>query len=216
MLLNLDRSFKIELAWVAQGAHRALEEAIHKKVVACFPTKDITISLAQCEARLSALMSSTMYKCATRASQSAVQTIRSVVGKMTRGIAPAESIKTGGGLFSQVWTHMQFFIKHTPSSGSKKGQELHGQDALCAKLQALEAIIAKESRAAQLFELEVFKATYSIHRTHKDYTNACDKPLQCERLLVSALARHPPSWHCVVLRSSSGGCQQLTWRRSTP
>lgn len=170
MLLNLDSSFRIELAWVAGGAHRALEEAIHKKVIACFPNKEITVSLAQCEARLHALTNSTMYKCATRASQSAVQTIRSVIGKMTRGISPAESIKTGGGLFSQVWTHMQFFVKHTPSSGSKKGQELHGQDALCAKLQELEAIVAKESRTAQLHELDVFKVTHNIHHTHKTTT----------------------------------------------
>ena len=55
VLLNLDRSFKVELAWLQDGAYKALGIAIKGQIVKCFATKGRAVTLAQCEARLGSL-----------------------------------------------------------------------------------------------------------------------------------------------------------------
>ena len=60
VLLNLDRSFKVELAWLQDGAYKALGMAIKQKIVKCFATKDKAVTLAQCEARLGSLQEKQM------------------------------------------------------------------------------------------------------------------------------------------------------------
>ena len=46
VLLKLDRSLKVELAWLHDGAYKALGMAIKEEIVLCFATKDKAVTLA--------------------------------------------------------------------------------------------------------------------------------------------------------------------------
>jgi hypothetical protein len=161
VLLNLDRSFKVELAWLQDGAYKALGIAIKDEIVKCLPTQDKAVTLAQCEARLGSLQGQQMYKVAARESQSAVDSIKAIVNKMSRGLAPPESVKTAGGVFTQVWSHLPFFVRH-PATMT---EEFTGEQALLRKLELLKRDLAKQERPAQLHELDTFKALACVRAT---------------------------------------------------
>jgi hypothetical protein len=161
MLPNLGRTFKIELAWLHNGAYQALGIAIKEKIVECLPTKDKAVTLAQAEARLATLQDTTMYKVGSRESQSQVDSIKAVVNKMGKGIAPAESIKTAGSVFTQVWSRLPFFVRHPVTMN----EEVTGEQALLRKLELLKKNLQAEGRPAQLHELDQFKAFACVHAT---------------------------------------------------
>ena len=127
----------------------------------CFATKDKAVTMAQCEARLGSLQQKQMYKVASRESQSAVDSIKAVVNKMSRGLAPAESIKTAGGVFTQVWGLLPFFVRHPTTMTD----EVTGEQALLRKLELLKRQLDKQDRPAQLHELDQFKALACVHAT---------------------------------------------------
>jgi len=154
MLLNLDRSFKIELAWLAGGAYQALAGVVDARILACFPTKEAAVTMAQCKARLGSLKEDMLYKMASRQSQSAVDSMASVVAKMASGMAPAESLKTAGGVFTSAWGRLPYFARYTQVGSPEKV----GVEALTAKFADLQKVLDKEKRPAQLFELDQFKA----------------------------------------------------------
>jgi hypothetical protein len=159
VLLNLDRSFKIELAWLQDGAYKALGVAIKEEILKCFPSKDKAVTLSQTEAKLGSLQDTKMYTVASRESQSAVDSIKAVVHKMGKGWAPAESIKTAGGVFTQVWEKLPFFVRHPVTMK----EEVTGEQALLRKLELLKRELAKQERPAQLHELDQFKALACVH-----------------------------------------------------
>ena len=88
MLLNLDRSFKIELAWLASGAYQALAGVVNSSILKCLPNIDSHVTLAQSRAKLLNLKEDMLYKMASRQSQSAVDSMASVVSKMLVGVPP--------------------------------------------------------------------------------------------------------------------------------
>ena len=122
------------------------------------------MTLAQCEARLGSLQEKQMYKIAARESQSAVDSAKAVVNKMSRGLAPAESIKTAGGVFTQVM--LPFFVRHPTTMN----EEITGEQALLRKLELLKRQLDKQSRPAQLHELDQFKALACVHATQPKVT----------------------------------------------
>ena len=87
-LLNLDRSFKIELAWLASGAYQALAGVVNSSILKCLPNIDSHVTLAQSRAKLLNLKEDMLYKMASRQSQSAVDSMASVVSKMLVGVPP--------------------------------------------------------------------------------------------------------------------------------
>jgi len=161
VLLNLDRSFKIELAWLQDGAYKALGVAIKDEILKCFPTKDKAVTLSQAEAKLGSLAETKMFKVAPRESQGAVDSIKAMLRKMSKGWAPAESIKTAGGVFTQVWDRLPFFVRHPATMK----EEFTGEQALLRKLELLKRDLAKQERPAQLHELDTFKALAHGHAT---------------------------------------------------
>lgn len=160
-MLDLDRSFKVELAWLQDGAYKALGIAIKEQIVKCFATKDKAVTPAQCEARLGSLQEKQMYKVAARESQSAVDSIKAVVNKMSRCLAPAGSIKTAGGVFTQVWSLLPFCVRHPTTMN----EEVTGEQALLRKLELFKRQLIKQERPAQLHELGQFKALACVHAT---------------------------------------------------
>jgi hypothetical protein len=62
-LLNLDRTFRIELQFLAAGAYEALALKIDEKILDCFPTKERAITLQQSEKLLRALRQDAMCVC---------------------------------------------------------------------------------------------------------------------------------------------------------
>jgi len=153
-LLNLDRTFKIELAWLAGDAYSALGKRMDELILLCFPTQSAATSLAQCEKRLTALRDTAMFKCSSRPTQSSLEALRAVVGKMVAGSPPAESMKTAGGIYTKVWDRFQYFVRHEKD----KGDIVFGEEALELKLSDLQSKLKLESRAAKLYELDIFKA----------------------------------------------------------
>jgi hypothetical protein len=153
-LLNLDRTFKIELAWLAGDAYAALATRMEELTMLCFPTEKVATSLAQCEKRLKALKETTMFKCSSRPSQSACDALRGVVAKMVAGSPPADSMKTGGGIYTKAWDRFQYFVRQETS----KGVMVFGEQALELRLADLQAKLKAEERPAKLHELDIFKA----------------------------------------------------------
>ena len=88
MLLHLDRSFKIELAWLACGAYQALAGVVNDSILRCLPNFDSYVTLAQSRTKLLNLKEDMLYKMASRQSQSAVVSMASVVSKMLVGVPP--------------------------------------------------------------------------------------------------------------------------------
>ena len=152
-LLNLDRTFRIELQFLANEAVQLLSDKVDERIVECFPTELKAVTLPQCEKQLKALRETHMVKLCSRASQSSVDAMLKIVGKMVAGSPPADSMRTGGQVFSQAWVRLAFFVRHEAS-----GVCVFGEKALELQLADLEAKIEKEKRVAKLFELDVFKA----------------------------------------------------------
>ena len=88
MLLDLDRSFKIELAWLAFGAYQALAGEVNSSILRCLPKVDSYVTPAQSRTKLLNLKEDMLYKMAPRQSQSAVDSTASVVSKMLVGMPP--------------------------------------------------------------------------------------------------------------------------------
>ena len=59
-LLNLDRTFRIELQFLAAGAYEALGAKIEDKILECFPNEEKAITMQQCEKLLRALRKDAM------------------------------------------------------------------------------------------------------------------------------------------------------------
>jgi len=102
-LLNLDRTFRIELQFLQEDAPNLLYEKINEGILAAFPTETKAVTLIQTQAALVKLRESEMCKLSSRASQSAVDAMTKMIAKMSSGSAPPESVKTGGEVFSSAW-----------------------------------------------------------------------------------------------------------------
>jgi hypothetical protein len=206
MLLNLDRSFKIELAWLAAGAYQALSGVVDAKIMACFPTKEAAVTMAQCRARLAALKEDMLYKMASRQSQSAVDSMASVIAKMASGMAPPESFKTAGGIFTMTWGLMPYFARYTQVGGP----DITGSEALTAKFTDLQKLLKKEKRPAQLFELDQFKALATPHDTQTQFRYAVLMFHYVQKFHWASNGACKPGIGFNVFacfpRSSSGGC----------
>lgn len=166
MLLNLDRSFKVELTWLQNGAYETLATKLDEAVLACFPKDGVPITTQQCETKLQQIKEGLMYKCASRQSQSVVDTMRGVLAKMAQGFSPAESIKTGGGVYSQIWSSLPLFVRYKSRTTE---EELSGAAALKAKFDDLVQMLSAENRNAQLHELDQFKAIKPCSCNHFFY-----------------------------------------------
>jgi hypothetical protein len=95
-----------------------------------------------------------MCKTASRASQSTVDTILKIVGKMLLGIAPCDTMKTGGKVYTTAWSRLPFFVRESSADGSM----VFGTQALEIMFDRLAARIEEEQRTAKLFEMDIFKA----------------------------------------------------------
>ena len=115
--------------------------------------------LSRAEAKVGSLQDTTMYKVASRGSRGAVDGTKAVVSKMNKGWAPAESIKTAGGVFTFVWNQLPFFVRHPITMKD----EVTGEQALLRKLELLKRDLRKQVRPAQLHELDMFKAIACVH-----------------------------------------------------
>ena len=88
---------------------------------------------------------------------------------MLVGMAPPESFKTAGGVFTQAWARMPHFVKQP-----RKGEDdLTGSEALVAKFGDLKNLLKKEKRPAQLYELDVFKAFATPYATQPKSNMQC-------------------------------------------
>ena len=105
-LLNLDRTFRIELQFLVENAAPLLAKTIDNKILDCFPTADRAITLKQTMDKLNALAHTQMCKMSSRASQSHVSAMTGLIGKMVGGAPPPDSVKTGGTVFAQAWTRL--------------------------------------------------------------------------------------------------------------
>ena len=168
MLLNLDRSFKIELSWLASGAYEAVAGAVDSKILASFPNKAAAVTMAQAKARLSTIKEDLLYKVASRQSQSAVDSMISVLSKMASGMPPPESIKTAGGVFTKCWQLMPHFIRHQAGS-----ETFTGGEAIKMRFAELQKLLKKDKRPAQLHELELYKASATPHATKPKCNMLC-------------------------------------------
>jgi hypothetical protein len=92
---------------------------------------------------------------ASRASQSTVDTILKIVGKMLIGVAPCDTMKTGGKVYTAAWARLKFFVREEVAGGAS----VFGTEALEIKFNRLSDTIKKEQRTAKLFELDIFKAS---------------------------------------------------------
>ena len=135
-------------------AYAAIAFKLEDKIAECFPTAERAVSLAQSASRLNAIRDGSMYKCASRASQSTLDAIRMTIAKMSQGTPPTHSFKTAGGLYTKIWARMPFFFREQGADN----KIVTGELALKAKFTNLEATLAKENRHARLWELDVFKA----------------------------------------------------------
>jgi len=103
-LLNLDRTFRIEMQFLMEDAPNLLQRKINEQILAAFPSEAKAVTLLQTQAALVKLRESDMCKLGSRCSQSAVDAMAKMIGKMASGSAPPESVKTGGEVFSAAWT----------------------------------------------------------------------------------------------------------------
>jgi hypothetical protein len=106
----MDRSFRCELEWLCNAADEHLATAIHKAIENCLPSSTVRITLSQACAKLDALMDSDKAKFASLRSQSEIKAVRRLLDKMSAGVSPDPSVKSGGRIFYQVWSRLQYFV----------------------------------------------------------------------------------------------------------
>jgi len=99
LLLSMDRSFRCELEWLCNAADEHLATAIHKAIENCLPSSTVRITLSQACAKLDALMDSDKAKFASLRSQSEIKAVRRLLDKMSAGVSPDPSVKSGGRFF---------------------------------------------------------------------------------------------------------------------
>jgi len=135
-------------------AYTAIAYKLEDQIMSCFPTAEREVTLVQATSRLNALREGSMYKCASRESQSMLDAIRMTIAKMSQSTPPTASFKTAGGLYTKLWARMPFFVRE---QGPDK-TIVTGELALKVKFGNLEAMLKKEKRHARLWELDTFKA----------------------------------------------------------
>jgi hypothetical protein len=111
LLIALDRTFLLELKWLEQHGEEAFAQAVHRKVMECFPTSSTSLTLNQSAMKLDDLLSSEMVKFSSARSQNEVKTIKRLVATMVQGLSPKESFAAGGGIFKQVWDALPNFFR---------------------------------------------------------------------------------------------------------
>ena len=110
LLLSMDRSFRLELEWLATGADDQYIACIHASILACLPSATARVTLVQACSKLDALLASGKGKFCALRSQGEIKTVRKVLDKMVAGVPPDASIRNGGRIFEKAWDRFQYFI----------------------------------------------------------------------------------------------------------
>ena len=111
LLIALDRSFLLELKWPEQHGDEAFVEAVHRKIMECFPTTSASLTLNQSALKLDDLMGSEMVKFSSARCQNEIKTIKRLVATTMQGVSPKESFAAGGGIFKQVLDALPNFLR---------------------------------------------------------------------------------------------------------
>lgn len=152
-LLNIDRSFKVELTFIGGGfAEAKVVDAVHGFILSSLPDAENAITFEASERKLLAIKELPIFKFASRTTQSDVTAVHSMVAKMKHNQAPADTIMNGDGVYSQVWTRLQFFAR-----AKKAGTDVFGTEALAVLIAELEEQCNHAGRPVFLHELDLFK-----------------------------------------------------------
>jgi len=158
MRITYHHAYQVELAYLMGDAYTAIAFKLEDQIVASFPTAEREVTMAQVTSRLNTIRDGSMYKCASRESQSSLDAVRMTIAKMSQSIPPTDSFKTAGGLYTKIWARLPMFVRETVDD-----EIFTGEKALQCKFDKLEATMKHEKRHARLWELDIFKAMTSFY-----------------------------------------------------
>ena len=195
VLLQVDNSFGLEVAWAEQALPGLLAAAIHQDVWQCLPTKSAAMSMSASLEKLEALSVSKKVQLAARSVQDEVMAAVEAVSSLVRHQAPTATAGTTPYI-SRLLATLQFFIRHpaasTSTSASQPPVELVGKAALKAKLEEMKVSVAGDENSLTLSQLTVFQS----------FKYLLDDG---EKLLLD-------SWMAIVLQRASAGQLALSTR----
>jgi hypothetical protein len=157
-LTAMDRTFRLELAFLESGCEVALASEVGHRLLQCMPTQSTHITLDQCQVKLQALRQSQLARMASLESQAEIDTVKDIVSNMQSSISPEPSIAQGGELFKQVLHRLQFFFSHsTVATKTKPAQVTYGLDALNLHFDEMSKLMNAGSGDITLQHLEIFQ-----------------------------------------------------------
>jgi hypothetical protein len=158
MLSNMDHTFRLELAWLSSNAEEQLQQAVHRRILGCLPTAQVGLTFSQSLRRLDDFIGSDMGKMMSRSSQAEASTARAVVEKLRTGTyVPDATLANAGGVYSKLYTMLEFFCRAPKAGQGSDGSELVGKPALEANMQTLQGKLSKKGRHPTLQEIDSLK-----------------------------------------------------------
>ena len=154
-LLALDRSFRIELQFMSDGAEAGLEAAAQRLVLDALPSSIVGRTLAESSSLLDGIRDKPFWKFCSLKAQAQVDCVRELVAGMKQNVSPKAEIVSGGGFYVEVLKRLEWFMTHTCTDNGAK-EVVRGKDALDRAWGEVAASIKSAPSTISYGHLEVF------------------------------------------------------------
>ncbi len=129
VVISLDPSSKLELAYVALVSGEGGEKVVQVKILGIMPSNEREETVIGALAKLVALRESDMIKCCTRSAQSLFKLAVEPVENMQKGVEPRIHTLTSSEFLKEFGEAIQWFMSLTIHD-TGKGKVLRGASAM--------------------------------------------------------------------------------------
>ncbi len=123
LLLQVDETFKIELAMVEHMVRGGGEARLHQQVLYCLPAVGKPVNVASCALELVSVQKSVLHKFCNRATQGSVAVVIDAVRSLQRGLPPNMLTLAGTPFFDSVRLRFMHFFFATCRWAGKTGRQ---------------------------------------------------------------------------------------------
>ena len=119
-LTSLDRSMKIDMAILGDGAEKTLLAGMRRQMLASMPSATVSVTLESAFTAVRDLKNTKQCKCSPIAAQTEVGVVSDILANMMSGISPDPAqVCSQDVFFKEVFTKLCFFLRVAKPGGQK-------------------------------------------------------------------------------------------------
>ncbi len=157
VVISLDPSFKLELAYCAFVSGEGGEKVVQAKILGIMPSNEREETIIGALAKLVVLRESDMIKCCTRSAQSQLKLVVELVENMQKGVEPRIHTLALSEFMKKIGEATQWFMSLTIYEKGKS-KVLRGASAMRLKIKNVRGLTVPERTLAMLQDFHLFRS----------------------------------------------------------